>query len=621
VSSQFTESEVSQDASLEAERSCNSFDEDIGDDEPIDNAGESLKEKLASWQVENHIPHIQCDKLLRIIKPYHPELPKCTKTLVQTDRNKVQLLEVPPGYYKHFGIRNGLVKVFEMLSVGQTIRGVLPIFVGIDDLKLHNSSTSQFTAIVGFIPSFPDSPPFEIGVFHAYSKAQSSNVLLTTFITEAVLLYDAGFEYNGENVRVKISALICDAPARATVTCTKGHASDLYGCSKCTGSGVNIGQLRTNQSFRDKECGQHHHEASIVENLFYFDMVNDVPLDPMHLFDIGIMRRLLSFLFGSKRGRNIRRVTLPNATQISIDIFLVSLRKYISRLDFARQPKSIKHLGRWKASELRIFLHYLGVVVLKPYLPKAFYDHFLCLHVAVKLLSCVEWCVNDNEQAKCFLRRFVRQSERLYTMNFLSYNVHALLHVADDVLRFGPLYSYSAYRFENHYGLMKKYLRKNDKPLQQLVKRLDEEKRNSLPSEKRLENGSINFTNIHVNGPINLNAEIVVRQFKRAEKIGVWQVTCEEPDNCIFLNDLSVVIIRNFVETDRNQRLVIGQKFLVQENHFDYPVPSSDIYEFKVSTLSEIQAWNISDVMCKAVKLPSSFPHGLEFVVFPLLRE
>ena len=107
----------------------------------------------------------------------------------------------------------------------------------------------------------------------------------------------------------------------------------------------------------------------------------------MHLFNTGIMRRLLSFLFGSKRGRNIRRVTLPNATQIFIDIFLVSLRKYISRLDFARLPKSIKHLGHWKASDLRIFLHYLGVVILKPYLPKAFYDLFLfmlplnCFHV------------------------------------------------------------------------------------------------------------------------------------------------------------------------------------------------------------------------------------------------
>jgi hypothetical protein len=96
---------------------------------------------------------------------------------------------------------------------------------------------------------------------------------------------------------------------------------------------------------------------------------------------------------------------------------------------------------------------------------------------------------------------------------------------------------------------MKKYLRKNDKPLQQIVKRLHEEKSISLPSKERLENGSIHFTNIHVNGPINFNAEIEVRQFKRAEKIGEWQVTCEEPDNCIFLNDLSVAIVRNFVET------------------------------------------------------------------------
>jgi hypothetical protein len=46
-----------------------------------------------------------------------------------------------------------------------------------------------------------------------------------------------------------------------------------------------------------------------------------------------------------------------------------------------------------------------------------------------------------------------------------------------------------------------------------------------------------------------LNAEIEVKQFKRAKKIGEWQVTCEEPDNCIFLNDLSVAIVRNFVET------------------------------------------------------------------------
>jgi hypothetical protein len=57
VPSPFTESEVVYDASLEAEQKSSSFDEarntssDIADDEPIDNAGQSLKEKLYAWQV------------------------------------------------------------------------------------------------------------------------------------------------------------------------------------------------------------------------------------------------------------------------------------------------------------------------------------------------------------------------------------------------------------------------------------------------------------------------------------------------------------------------------------------------------------------------------------------
>ena len=91
-----------------------------------------------------------------------------------------------------------------------------------------------------------------------------------------------------------------------------------------------------------------------------------------------------------------------------------------------------------------------------------------------------------------------------------------------------------------------------------------------------------------------------------AERIGMWKITCEEPDNCIFLSDLSVVIVRNIVKTYQNQTVIIGQKFLVKENIFEYPVPSSDIYEFRVSSLSAIQAWDISNVMCKAVKLPGS---------------
>ncbi len=89
-----------------------------------------------------------------------------------------------------------------------------------------------------------------------------------------------------------------------------------------------------------------------------------------------------------------------------------------------------------------------------------------------------------------------------------------------------------------------------------------------------------------MNGPlIDGFAENVANQFKRAKKVGIWEISCEQPDNCIFLSDLSLVIVENIVKTRRNQTLIIGKKFLVVENCFEYPVPSSDIYEFKLSTL------------------------------------
>ena len=63
------------------------------DDEQINNPDQSLKGQLASWLVENHIPLIHCDKLLRILKRFHSELPKNTKTLVKGERKKVQVQE------------------------------------------------------------------------------------------------------------------------------------------------------------------------------------------------------------------------------------------------------------------------------------------------------------------------------------------------------------------------------------------------------------------------------------------------------------------------------------------------------------------------------------------------
>ena len=269
---------------------------------------------------------------------------------------------------------------------------MLPVYVGIDGVHLAKGFSSKFYPIVGYIPSLPNSPLFEIGVYNGYFQSEDSNLFLKELIEEAEGLFEIGFSLHGQRIIVIIEAFICDAPARAMITRTKGHSSDRDGCSRCTGSGYVIGELRSNETFCSMTHRDHHHGKSIIENLTYLDMVFDVPLDPMHLFDLGVMRRKLTFLFPNNKRRNTPGVTLHPQIVKNIDSFLISMRKSISRIDFARQPRSIKELPRWKATELRQFLLYLGVVVLKPYLPAPFYNNFLCLHVAVKYLASEEWC-------------------------------------------------------------------------------------------------------------------------------------------------------------------------------------------------------------------------------------
>ena len=167
-------------------------------------------------------------------------------------------------------------------------------------------------------------------------------------------------------------------------------------------------------------------------------MVLDIPLDPMHLVDLGVMRRMLQFLFGTGQNGSIPNVTLNRALIRAIDTFLIRLRPFISRIDFARQPRTVKELPRWKATELRQFLHYLGVVIFKDILTPAFYEHFLCFHVAIKILSCRPCFFYDNDHANDLLVFFVRQSEALYSELFGTYNVHGLMHLAQIVFVLAP---------------------------------------------------------------------------------------------------------------------------------------------------------------------------------------
>jgi len=85
----------------------------------------------------------------------------------------------------------------------------------------------------------------------------------------------------------------------------------------------------------------------------------------------------------------------------------------------------------------------------------------------------------------------------------MSHNLHALLHICSDVQKYGPVDEFSAFRFENYMSNIKKMIRKNEKPLQQLSRRYSELNNFNISIKKIITNNNeVSFEKVHSNGPL-----------------------------------------------------------------------------------------------------------------------
>jgi hypothetical protein len=200
-------------------------------------------------------------------------------------------------------------------------------------------------------------------------------------------------------------------------------------------------------------------------------MVSLFSLDYMHLVCLGAVRRMLNFW---KKGDRTERISNRHVVEISEK--LVAMRNNIPS-EFVRRPRSLTELDRWKATELRQFLLYTGPVALKGCLEPQIYHHFLSLSLAADIpITSDEFERRlHTDYAEKLLRYFVTNCCNLYGEKFLVYNIHCLLHLADDVRKFNlSLDKISAFKFENFLQQVKKCVRSPSNPLIQVGKRLQE---------------------------------------------------------------------------------------------------------------------------------------------------
>lgn len=440
-----------------------------------------FRQWLREWNLKHNITVEACRELLAKLKPYHPVLPLDPRTLTKTPRS-TSVVQFSNGSYVHVGLiarlerrlKNGL-KNFGRNKIG--------LDVNIDGINVTKSCVTDVWPILCRSLDLIDDRPLVVGIFVGSGKPDNVNRYLQDFILEVLKLKCDGLVWNGVMHEIYIRCFICDAPARQYLKCIVGHGS-YHGCERCIQSGEyeshrmcystdETHTQRSDEDFVNQSDPEHHIRISPLL-ILPVRMVTQFALDPFHLVLEGVTKRFITFVL--KRTKSGMRLTAAEIVEIAER--MNNLRVIPS--EFARKPRKmgLNELGKWKGTEWRLFLLYVGCIVLKDILPLTLYNLFLMLQCGMMILSVPRFTGEESyiNFAQDLLNNFVKicTDRGVFDKKFVVYNVHNLFHLCDDVKNFGELTNFSAFPFESYLGQLKKLLRAPSNPLQQLIKRLAE---------------------------------------------------------------------------------------------------------------------------------------------------
>ena len=567
-----------------------------------------FREQLIEWAGAHDIKHTAIEGLLDACRTHSwgVGLPKTARALLNTAR-RIPLRKVEPGLYYHYGILRGLKGLKNLPTDGADIN----LYINVDGLPIFKSKGSDFWPILGKIPNHDQT--FIIGVYYGARKPNDAADFLKEFIEEAICLINEGFTIQGRVYHLKIAGIIADAPARAFLLNIKGHTG-FFSCTKCVIEGDYIenrtvyleidSSLRTDDSFRKMTQEEHHHGPSALCNLPHFDMIDSVPHDSMHLIYLGVMKKLIcAWLKPAKR--------FPFKSTFfkrEVSRRLIYLSPFIP-CEFNRKPRPLDNVERFKATEFRQILHYLGPIIFESVLPEPYYKHFMLLHSAIRILCHPVLHTQLHAHAKKLLLSFVKNCRQLYGDQFMIYNIHSLLHITRDVQNHGPLDSFSAFPFETFLGRIKQLVRSSNRPLQQVAKRLSELNNRLINQSAATQQEGLLYE--HSLGPI-IPTDHPFQQFKSWRK-GHMRITRDRPNNCVFLTDNSIIFIENLLWL-KKKIYFLARKYETITDLYNYPIKSSHLNIFIVENLSSLSLFPTKKFKSKAICLPF---HD-RFAVFPM---
>lgn len=267
-------------------------------------------------------------------------------------------------------------------------------------------------------------------------------------------------------IRAKLVMGVFDLPAKAAVLCAK-QFNGKFGCSVCLHPGKrlsNNSRVYLPDTFTERtnagvvSAGRQAEQTKLsVQGVygisplaFTIDLVTSIPVDYMHCVLEGVTKWLMNSWFDSKNH------VAPFYIGTHVKEIDRELLKQRPPSEFSRPPRSIqKHFKYWKASEFRYWLLYYSLPLLLHHLPSLYWHHYALLVCAMHIMLSDSITQAQIDAAEQMLSDFYHLMPELYGESSCTHNCHLLSHLAKYVRLWGPLWTHSAFGFENKNGCLK----------------------------------------------------------------------------------------------------------------------------------------------------------------------
>lgn len=366
-----------------------------------------------------------------------------------------------------FSMNTDGVSIFKSSSTS-----MWPVYLLINELPIKQRKARENTLFYGFWIS-PKKP-----IMWCFMKP----------LYEELAELEKGVQFSDHNgdlflCQATLLSCVCDLPAKCLVT-NSMQFNGQFGCWHCLQPGETFrtesgghchvfpfnkenpdGPPRSSESVKADvkaavqkiKDGKKQYVTNGVKGPFWlmflthFNFIDGMIIDYMHGICSGVMKLLLNLWFGS--GNRGSKFSFYQSRK-TVNSLLTKIKPI---LDITRVPRSLDEMG-WKSSEYRNFLLFWGIPVLSEILPYVYFVHFKLLVKGIFLLSKEIITVSDLEQADQCLHLFVEGFAELYSLRFMTMNIHQVIHLTKCVRLNGPLFVNNCFVYEDLNGFITQYI-------------------------------------------------------------------------------------------------------------------------------------------------------------------